>query len=530
MPRSKRPKLWRRAWIALKRGLIRFDRRPPAWVDEVTPWAGSLLAHAVLLILIAVVAVLIPPADDGRSGESAFAATLADQLVDDLTSLDRLDRAGDPFTAIDQETPSLAIDADPSLVNVPELAARFAPELSRSPIELTIERPDHFVPGVATSATRLGGASRLAPFSGRSAAMKAALLRREGGTLESEQAVELGLDWLVRHQGPAGNWTLDPRPHCTQGLCPGGETIGSDSAATGLALLPMLGAGHSHTEPGRYQASIDRGLTWLKGIQQPSGELFVGGGDNTRMYSHAIGAMALCEAYGVSRDPLLREPAERAIRFIILAQNQLDGGWRYQPGDSGDTSVFGWQMLALRSAALSGIPVPDPVVEGCRGYLDAASADPIGATYSYRPGRKASPVMTAEALLCRQYLGWKPGSRPLREGAAQVYRDLMTSGDRNVYYWYYATQMLHNLGGKPWQTWNARIRDGLVANQVKGDGCDRGSWDPNAPQPDQWGRSAGRHYTTCLSLLTLEVYYRYLPLYQERDSSPLGTDAPGSDD
>jgi hypothetical protein len=526
MPRSNRSKLWRRARILLRRGLARVDRRPPAWLDGLAPWGGSLVAHAVLLILVAILAFLVPPASDAIPGDPAFRADLADQLIDDLTTLESLDEVGDPFTDLDDETQSLPTELDPDLVNVPDLADRFGPELDQTPMELTVERPDRFLPGEAELATRLGGLAQIAPFTGRSAAMKAALLRSEGGTVESEEAVERGLDWLARHQGPAGNWTLDPRNHCTEGPCPGAGAMTSDTAATGLALLPMLGAGHSHTEPGRYQASIERGLAWLRGAQQPSGELFVGGADNARMYRHAIAAMALCEAYGVSKDLELRGPAERSIRFIILSQNQLDGGWRYQPGDPGDTSVFGWQMLALRSASLAGIKVPDAVVDGCRRYLDAAAADPAGATYAYRPGRRASPVMTAEALLCRQYLGWKRTSPALRQGAGLVFKDLMTSGERNMYYWYYATQLLHNIGGSPWKQWNARIRDGLVANQIRNDSCERGSWDPSDPQPDRWGRSAGRHYMTCMSLLTLEVYYRYLPLYQERDLNPLATAPP----
>lgn len=521
MRRSKRPKLWRRARILSRRGLARVERKPPAWVDELTPWGGSLLAHAVLLILVAILAFLAPPADDRLPGDPGFRADLADQLIDDLTTLETLDEVGDPFTSLHDETPSLPTELDPTLVNVPDLADRFGPEPDQTALEISVERPDRFLPGQLDVATRLGGLAQIAPFTGRSAAMKAALLRSEGGTVESEEAVERGLDWLARHQGPAGNWTLDPRNHCTEGACPGAQSMVSDTAATGLALLPMLGAGHSHEEPGRYQASIERGLAWLLKAQQPSGELFLGGEGNARMYSHAIATMALCEAYGLSKDRRLRRPAERAIRFIILSQNQLDGGWRYQPGARGDTSVFGWQMLALRSASLSGIRIPKAVIDGCRRYLDAAAADPVGATYGYLPGHSASPVMTAEALLCRQYLGWRGKSANLRQGAALVFKDLMTSGERNIYYWYYATQLLHNLGGTPWEQWNARIRDGLVANQVKDGSCARGSWDPSAPQSDRWGNEAGRHFQTCLSLLTLEVYYRYLPLYRERDEEPL---------
>ena len=71
------------------------------------------------------------------------------------------------------------------------------------------------------------------------------------------------------------------------------------------------------------------------------------------MYSHAIATMALCEAYGLSRDPVSRA-AQKALAFIIEAQNPTTGGWRYSPGQAGDTSVFGWQMFALRSGQLAG--------------------------------------------------------------------------------------------------------------------------------------------------------------------------------
>jgi hypothetical protein len=81
--------------------------------------------------------------------------------------------------------------------------------------------------------------------------------------------------------------------------------------------------------------------------------------------------------------------------------------------------------------------------------------------------------------------------------------------------------MLHNMGGVVWRRWNPRVRDGLVRMQVKGAGCDRGSWDPLNPQPDRWGRAAGRLFVTSLSLLTLEVYYRYLPLYQAPEVNPV---------
>jgi hypothetical protein len=147
---------------------------------------------------------------------------------------------------------------------------------------------------------------------------------------------------------------------------PRADRLESDTAATGLALLPLLGAGHIHTEKSRYQGNVRKALDWLVSHQQPNGDLFVGGGPLTHLYSHAIAAMALCEAYGLSADPALLAPAERALNFIIQAQNSVTGGWRYEPGQPGDTSVFGWQMFALRSARLAGLRVPKNVMKGCR--------------------------------------------------------------------------------------------------------------------------------------------------------------------
>ncbi|MBX6313898.1 MAG: terpene cyclase/mutase family protein, partial [Isosphaeraceae bacterium] len=372
--------------------------------------------------------------------------------------------------------------------------------------------------GVSKAIARAAG-EMTAPFSGRQGAAKAKLVRREGGSVESERAVERGLDWLGRHQRSDGSWSLDYRKECSGKGCPPDKHVNSDTAATGLALLPMLGAGQTHTEPGRYQKAVKGGLDWLLKVQKPNGDLRQGGGN---MYSHAIASMALCEAYGITKDERLKEPAQRAINFIVKAQNPDDGGWRYQPGQPGDTSVFGWQMFALRSGYLAGLEVPETTIQGCRKYLDKAAVNPEGSVYSYQPGKGPSPVMSAEALLGRQYLGWPRDYPPLVLGTERVAANLLEGRERNIYYWYYGTQLLHNMQGPAWKLWNLKIRDGLVATQVTRKGCDYGSWDPEEPAPDHWGKTAGRFFVTSLSILTLEVYYRYLPLYRERDLNPVG--------
>ncbi|MDR3632267.1 MAG: terpene cyclase/mutase family protein [Isosphaeraceae bacterium] len=520
-----------------RRLIARLDRRAAILLYWVPSWGTSLLLHAAFLLLLGLY-VYAHSSWGGRDAEIRAEFPPAAQLRDNAISLSRSDHAGDPFTHEKKaDAPSIPIErADPevTLVAQPEIPrlTDFTPVVAGpEPTLLAINATGSKARGTGkggTIAPQTHSEDITAPFSGRSTEMKGILLRREGGTAESEKAVDEGLDWLARHQKLDGGWSLNFQSECKGQGCLPHAALDSDTAATGLALLPLLGAGHIHTVKTRYQANIRRGLDWLIEHQNGGGDLFVGGVRNAHLYSHAIAAMALCEAYGLSQDERLREPATRAIRFIIDAQNTQTGGWRYEPGDTGDTSVFGWQMFALRSARLGGIDVPRNVLKGCKAYLDEAATDSSRVTYSYQPGRKGTYVMTAEALLARQYLGWPRDFPPLVKGVGHVAENLKESTERNIYYWYYATQLLHNMHNKEWPRWNVKIRESLIRTQVAGQGCDRGSWDPFLPQLDTWGGSAGRLYETALTLLTLEVYYRYLPLYRRSENDPPEKEAIGA--
>jgi hypothetical protein len=503
----------------LRRSLRQLDRQTPEWMGWLTPWGTSIALHALVLLILAV-AVLAQSAKRDDS-DALIGFRFVEQLRDDSTSLTNADQSGDPFTTEKSELPpshSTDPSEDATAINAPELRpgstigdALFADSSIGRPISAVLNLDSRS--GVLAAPAELA-----APFSGRQGPAKARLIRREGGSVESERAVELGLDWIVRHQRSDGSWSLDHKPQCRGKGCPTDAHADADTAATGLALLPLLGAGLRPDEASRHQEAITKGLNWLLKQQKPDGDLFTGGGDNTQMYSHAIATMALCESYGITGDKRLRDAAQRAVNFIVSAQNHENGGWRYHPGEAGDTSVLGWQMFALRSAHLAKLKVDDAAVKGAMKYLDAAATNETKTKYAYVPHQGATPVMTAEALLVRQYLGWTRDMPAMKRGSQLVYEHLMKSKDRNIYYWYYATQLLHNMQGNEWRKWNIRVRDGLVTMQVTGDGCDRGSWDPNRPVGDAWGHQVGRHFVTTLSLLTLEVYYRYLPLYRSRES------------
>ncbi|HEY1066315.1 MAG TPA: prenyltransferase/squalene oxidase repeat-containing protein, partial [Pirellulales bacterium] len=241
------------------------------------------------------------------------------------------------------------------------------------------------------------------------------------------------------------------------------------------------------------------------------------------MYAHGICSIALCEAYAMTQDRDLRAPAQKAIDYIIYCQNP-GGGWRYEPKQQGDTSVVGWQLMALRSAQMAYLDVPDDAIKRAVKFLDSVAEREPGdryglARYAYQPGTGISEVMTAEAMLCRQYTGWKRSEPAMGDAVRWLISEHLPSGNSgfNVYYFYYGTQVMHHYGGEPWKAWNNRVRDLLVNTQVKR-GELEGSWDPRG----QWGNQGGRIFTTSLSLLTLEVYYRHLPLYDRPEKDLKG--------
>jgi len=209
------------------------------------------------------------------------------------------------------------------------------------------------------------------------------------------------------------------------------------------------------------------------------------------------------------------EPARRALAYAVAAQGP-NGGWRYEPGHMGDMSVTGWFMMALKSGQMAGLPMPDDSFAGIAAFLEGVAVND-GIRYGYRvdvAGRPASPVtaaISAEGLLCRQYLGWRRDDPRLVQGIEMLIgpQPFDWDNDKDVYAWYYVTQVAHHAGGEAWRRWNDRMTEVLPATQVQ-KGPEAGSWDPAL---DKWGHIGGRLFVTCFCTYMLEVYYRHLPLY-----------------
>jgi hypothetical protein len=330
-----------------------------------------------------------------------------------------------------------------------------------------------------------------------------------GGSPATEQAVEDALKWLAAAQSDDGRWDIDGfKTVRTAGGA--GDRIDADVAITGLALLAYLGAGYTHAD-GTYKDTVLKALDWVIGGQKPDGDLRRGG----QMYDQAMAAAALCEALSMTGDERLRPPAELAIRFILEAQNP-ESGWRYQPRDDSDTSVTGWQILAMKSAQVAGIAIPEQHLRWTGMWLDKVRKGDSGGLYTYKPGHAVTTVMTAEGWFCQLFMGSEGRVR----GQAESERYLMENppvwnvverGAINMYYWYYATLALHLSASPEFKGWNADLTSALLKGRVE-EGPATGSWEPSCLLAER----GGRLYTTVMGCLCLEVYYRFMPLYQRR--------------
>ncbi|MEN1681228.1 MAG: prenyltransferase/squalene oxidase repeat-containing protein [Planctomycetota bacterium] len=485
------------------------DEAAPAKVGAaMSSWLLSLAVHLGLLLLLALWYLPALP----EALDALLIAEPSDQVEDfedvpeisfDQMELEEpMDFELQPDTDVIAEQVDFAIADDaseaPSYTELSALALTTAPPVTPTDLK-----------GFDGSGT-----------SGRGRAARTAVVGRNGGTQSSEEAVGRALRWLQRHQNPDGSWSLVHNRGDCNGRCGNPSNLSerpsgfADSlrSGTGLALLPYLGAGQTHKQ-GNYRKTVKRGLDALVRLGQiekkaPGVSWREAKGGAGNMYAHGIAAIALTEAYGMTRDPALKAPAQAAVDYIVYAQG-ADGGWRYAPKQLGDTSVTGWQIMALKSAHLSELNVPPGTAKGAMKFLDLVQKQ-NGAGYAYTAEGNPRPTLNAVGLLCRMYLGWGAEKKPLINGVA----DLAKRGpSENDYYRnYYAAQVIfqHTGGrGRLWREFNRDLRDQLIAQQVK-KGHAEGSWYVEGVHNDR----GGRIYMTSLATMCLEVYYRYMPIYQ----------------
>jgi len=302
-------------------------------------------------------------------------------------------------------------------------------------------------------------------------------------TPDIERCVVRGLDFLARNQKPDGSW---------------GDQYGRVSGVVGLAMLSFLAHGE-HPDEGKYGPAIRRAVNYMITTQQDNG-LLASGEAGSPMYSHGFATLALGEVYGQMDDPRVGPALQKAVGLILKAQNRL-GGWRYSVDSSdADTTVSGAQMMGLRAAANAGMEVPLAAIQ--RGVAFYKSCFVPGGGFGYTGADGPSPARCGIGLLVLSLSG------AYRSPEAKATADLLLGGggqgfDGYFYYMcYYCSQAMFQAGGRYWRHWNETMTPALISMQSAD-----GSW------PDR-GSSGGPIAATAFALLSIEINYNLLPIYQ----------------
>lgn len=355
--------------------------------------------------------------------------------------------------------------------------------------------------------------------------------RANGGGKETESAVDKGLEWLARNQEADGHWSA--RNHGADPRFGDAKMYAADVGMTGFALLAFLGAGHTE-KAGKYRDHVRRGVRWL--VEKMGDEQKHEGRWCSNNYAQGIAAMALCEAAGMSRLPETMAAAQKCVEGTQFGQIEIDesqmAAWNYRPnvGKTNDSSIMSWNVLALKSAKVAGLRVDTKSFEGAINWInvgqdlgglkptDSVGSDWKGGKMAYRGtmearfdhGREGSHAVMAAAALCRLYIEGAALDSPGVIGPCNIIRDelLPKRYPYNLYFSYYATLAMFQVGGDHWKVWNDAMKKVLLEGQVKG-GKEDGSWDP-----ERAACRGGRVMSTALAILCLEVYYRYLPIYR----------------
>ena len=327
--------------------------------------------------------------------------------------------------------------------------------------------------------------------------------RNDGVT---EGAVLRALRWLKKYQSSDGSW--DGKSGGSSGNAPA-------PAMTGWGLLCFLAHGETPASE-EFGPTVEKAIKYLIDDQDGGGR-FKGSDGNE--YSLPIAAYGLSEAYGMTKVPMIKTAAEKAIAIVVQGQH-ASGGWNYKcgPEDRDDTSYMGWCAQALKAASMAELDNADGIKAGMKRAIDGfkKNASPSGG-FGYTDRNPTG--LSGVGVLCMQLMG---ASREAETRGGLTYLDQVTFdwakpwGARPIYYWYYITQAKFHAGGEIWTAWNKIFSPSLVKNQivVKGGGeggKDIGYWETPAKNAET---ECGLSYNTTLCCLMLEVYYRYLPTYK----------------
>jgi len=497
-----------RRWIDHRLDEDHFQESIRGIVRNTPWWSISFVVHLLVLLVL----WQIPIAND----RPATARMLQSNVPEPKEKIEKDDEK-DPEPEIVEPTP----------VDVPVEEPEIAQEDADNPFEDTVgEEGDTSGPYTGPSTnTSIGLTS-----GGGGGDGKGGFRNRDGGRGNGRpqiDAVNNGLEWLHIHQDEDGRWDCDDfmKHDPVEDRCDGPGNALYDVGVSGLALLAFLGANYTDRGPADqpYTETVRRGLRYLVRMQDEEG-CFGARTSKHFIYNHGIATLAMAEAYWMTRNPRYKLPAQRGLDFIARARNSY-AAWRYEPrGGENDLSVTGWMVMALKSGKYAGLLIDPDAFEGARRFVEKMTDPEFGmAGYTMQGAGAARPdglqdrfplektaSMTAVAILTRIFLGEDPRSEMVKKGAKICLERKPQwnpdDGSVDMYYWYYATLAVFQVGGKSWREWNKAMVPAIVKSQhADGSGSRTGSWDPIGP----WGHDGGRVYSTALMVMCLEVYYRY---------------------
>ena len=464
------------------------SRRPWGILERLVGPTGSVLIHiAVIALLVFLVSYEPPPKE-----EEALVITMVNQ--NETPPLDDLPKMPDDVPFTPGAEPVIPSENSPAGPEEPSPVEAYKPEQEADVTEIEIN-------------SDVKGALLLpSGMENRSGRARDGALHDHAGAMGSatEASVVKALDWLKTNQQADGSW--------------GPNKV----ALTGLSLLTFLAHGEM-TSSEDYGRTVEKAIRFLLSKQREDGT-FADVNTQAGPYEHGIATYAMCEAYGLTRVPVLKPVMEKAVQVILNGQ-QKGGGWDYKYGKSGrrDTSIAGWQIQALKAAHIAGAENSGIQEALAKAADDLKSArDPATGKFHYSDSKsQTSESITGVAVLCLELIG-EGDSKEARQGLNALTKALCkweTAPDWAMYGWYYITQAKFHDGGSEWKSWNMQFARSFTRSQNKD-----GSW--TAPKEDE--QKYGPAYSTTLAALTLQVYYRFLPTYQavavDRAVASLGVD------
>lgn len=437
--------------------------------------AGSILLHIVLVVALVKLVLFEPP-----SQEPEVEVILMEPESADLQHLQMELEQLEKIHAIESLT-------------APDLA----PEPEAPPDEISdfsLDEPEMDFAALDVADTVQSPLVMRGLYASRSDEGRQNALNRHAGHWgrQTEPAVLRALEWLKQEQHPDGSWD-EKYP----------------VALTSMSLLTYLAHGETPSSE-KYGETVEKAIRYLVETQREDGSFDKPGGND--VYGHGVATYAISEAYGLTRIPALKVAMEKAVKIIIDGQ-QPGGGWDYffKQNTRRDTSVAGWFVQALKAARLADADIPGLDEALAKAAKDLKSAQKANGRFWYSNNPDTGTIgLTGLGVLCLQLMGQAEDEATVKGleylvsyNGLEV--DWASRGSWPLYGWYYITQALFHDGSK-FNTWNDKFAEEFVRNQ-----SEDGSW---TPPPDE--EKYGRVYGTTLAALTLQVYYRLLPTFQER--------------